>query len=375
MSTTKKNKQLTNPPSNADNNYIAIMAGGIGSRFWPKSRQSLPKQFLDILGTGQTLIQMTYERFKKIVAEDHIYIVTGENYVDLVKEQLPTIQDFQIVAEPARRNTGPCVAYMAHKLYAINPQANFVVAPSDHLILEPQKFAEAINKGLDFANKYDKLVTLGIRPTRPDTGYGYIQFLEENKPAEGVHKVKTFTEKPSLEIARTLLESGDFLWNAGIFIWSVASIIKAFGDYQSEINDLFKAGYGRYNTALEAAFIANAYAQCKNISIDYAIMEYANNVCVIPASFGWSDLGTWTSLWEQSERDPLNNAAKGNVVFYDSTSCLAVGSKEKLIVIQGLEECCIVDTEDVLLICKLADEQKIKDINMDIKHLKGKVFS
>lgn len=361
---------------NSANNYIAIMAGGIGSRFWPKSRESLPKQFLDILGTGQTLIQATYERFKRIVAEDHIYIITGENYVDLVKEQLPGIQDFQIVAEPARRNTGPCVAYIAHKLYDLNPQANFVVAPSDHLITETEEFARVIQKGLAFANKYDELVTLGIRPTRADTGYGYIQYLDEvSDKGEGVYKVKTFTEKPSFEIAKTLLESGDFLWNAGIFIWSAPSIIRSFERYQSELNDLFVAGYGRYNTAAEADFIVDAYAQCKNISIDYAIMEYADNVCVIPASFGWSDLGTWTSLWEQSERDRLGNAAKGNVIFYDSTHCLAVGNGKKMIVIQGLEECCIVDTEDVLLICKLADEQKIKEINMDIKHLKGKVFS
>ncbi len=355
------------------NNYIGIMAGGIGSRFWPQSRQKRPKQFLDILGTGKTLIQSTYERFKKIVPEDHIYIITGQNYVALVKEQLPTIQDHQIIAEPSRRNTGPCVAYMAHKLHALNPQANFVIAPSDHLITEEDVFATAINKALQFANSYDSLVTLGIRPTRPDTGYGYIQYLDNSEKNE-IYRVKTFTEKPSYEIAKTFLESGDFLWNSGIFIWSVGSILAAFAKYQPDINDLFKEGTDLYNTPQETAFIENTYAQCRNISIDYAIMEYANNVFVIPASFGWSDLGTWTSLWEKYPKDYANNSVADNVLLYDSAGCMVMAPDKKLVIVQGLEDCCVVDTEDVLLICKLADEQKIKDINAEVKRIKGKEY-
>lgn len=355
------------------NFYVAIMAGGIGSRFWPQSRVHRPKQFLDILGTGKTLIQMTYERFTKIVPESHIYIITGEMYVEEMKNQLPTIQDFQIVAEPARRNTGPCVAYIAYKLAAINPKATFIVAPSDHLILEHEAFSNCIYTALDFAESQDALVTLGIKPHRPDTGYGYIQYLDD-EPSGELYKVKTFTEKPNLELAQAFLKSGDFLWNSGIFIWNVQQIIAAFRNHAGEISELFEVENPSeiYNTDKETEFVHKAYSLCKNISIDYAIMEHAENVHVLPSSFGWNDLGTWTSLWENHEKDYFDNAVEGeNVMVYDTQNCVIMtNSNDKMIVVQGLEGYCVVDTEDVLMICRMKDEQKIKQINNDIKKSK-----
>ncbi|MEZ4886792.1 MAG: mannose-1-phosphate guanylyltransferase [Chitinophagales bacterium] len=361
-----------------DNNnfYVAIMAGGIGSRFWPQSRVHRPKQFLDILGTGKTLIQMTYERFAKIVPEDHIYIITGEMYVEEMKKQLPTIQDFQIVAEPARRNTGPCVAYIAYKLAAINPNATFIVAPSDHLILEADAFAAHIHKALNFAANKDALVTLGIKPHRPDTGYGYIQY-DEDKQVDELYKVKTFTEKPNLELAEAFLKSGDFLWNSGIFIWHVQHIIASFRNYASEINELFEVGVKEavYNTDKETDFVHKTYSLCKNISIDYAVMEHAENVYVLPSSFGWNDLGTWTSLWENHDKDYFGNAVEGeNVMLYDTQNCVVMAPNQKMVVLQGVKGLCVVDTEDVLMICKMKDEQKIKQINADIKDTKGTLY-
>lgn len=358
-----------------NNQYVAIMAGGIGSRFWPQSRVSFPKQFLDILGTGKTLIQSTYERFKQIVPEDHIYIVTGIPYVDLVKQQLPSIQNEQIVAEPARKNTGPCVAYIAHKLAARDPKATFVVAPSDHLITEEQDFKTAIQQALQFAATDEVLVTLGILPHRPDTGYGYIQYKEGEEPEKDIFKVKTFTEKPSLEIARTFLDSGDFLWNSGIFIWQAQSIIQAFQRFQPEINDLFKEGKALYNTPDEATFIKRVYGECKNISIDYAIMEDANNVYVRPSRFGWSDLGTWNSVWKQSPKDYLGNVTNSEeTLLYNAVNCLVQAPKGKLVVIQGLENFFVVDTKDALLICRADQEQAVKKIHGDIKRKKGEQY-
>ena len=356
------------------NFYVAIMAGGIGSRFWPQSRINRPKQFLDVLGTGKTLIQTTYERFAKIVPEDHIYIVTGEIYVEEMKKQLPTLQDFQIVAEPARRNTGPCVAYIAYKLAAINPDATFIVAPSDHLILEPDAFTEQIHKALDFAANQDALVTLGIKPHRPDTGYGYIQY-DEDKPSEELYKVKTFTEKPNLELAKVFIESGDFLWNSGIFIWHVQRIISAFRTHSAAISELFEEGEKIFNTEEEQAFVEKAYSLCRNISIDYAIMEHAENVYVLPSSFGWNDLGTWTSLWENHGKDYFDNAVEGeNVMLYDTQKSVIMAPKDKMVIVQGLEGYCVVDTEDVLMICRLEDEQKVKQMNADVKKAKGMKF-
>lgn len=357
------------------NTYIAIMAGGIGSRFWPQSRVNQPKQFLDILGTGESLIKMTFDRFAKIVPADHIFVVTNKQYVAQCEEHLPDIPKENILAEPIRRNTAPCIAYITYKLMAQNPYAKLVVAPSDHLIVKQDAFAEVIESGIDFVSSGNNLLTLGIRPTRPDTGYGYIQFLEEELEQQNVKHVKTFTEKPNLEIAQQFLDSGDFLWNSGIFLWSIQSIAHAFRQYLPEIAELFEAGKDKYNTDDEEAFITNAYSLCPKISIDYGIMEKAKNVFVMPSSFGWSDLGTWTSLWDNSDKDDDGNAIHSeNVMHYDSKNILVKAPKDKLVIVQGLENCCVIDTEDALLICQLNQEQKVKEINADIKKEKGETY-
>src|SRR6201996_3019119 len=279
------------------NYYAIIMAGGIGSRFWPISRTSYPKQFLDILGTGKTLIQNTYDRFLKVCPKENIYVVTNESYTSLVNQQLPDMADNQVLTEPVMRNTAPCIAYGCFKIETLNPDAQIVVAPSDHLILDEAAFIAAIEKSLQVASSKDCLVTLGIKPSRPDTGYGYIQFTDITI-GEDFHKVKTFTEKPTLEIAKTFLQSGDFLWNAGIFVWSAKAILHAFARFLPEMNEIFADARSVYNTENEKKHIHNAYQQCINISIDYGIMEKADNVYVLPSEFGWSDLGTWASIYD-----------------------------------------------------------------------------
>lgn len=355
-----------------ENNYVAIMAGGIGSRFWPKSRVSYPKQFLDILGLGKSLIQMTYERFLEVCPKENIYIVTNEIYADIVKEQLPDLSDHQILKEPLRRNTAPCVAYVASKIHAINPNANMVVAPSDHLVLKQEAFTKVINDALGIVSRNEILVTLGIVPTRPDTGYGYIQYNEgEGALEEQAHKVKLFTEKPSLDIAKQFIKSGDFLWNAGIFIWNVKSILNAFNEHLHDTYEVFHEGEGLYNTDKEAEFINIAYTRCTNISIDYGVMEKAENVYVIPAEFGWSDLGTWESLYTHYEKDYLKNAVSGDgVMIVDSANCMVMAPNDKLVVLQGLDGYCVVDTGDVLLVCERSREQEIKAITADVKKRK-----
>ena len=355
-------------------NYVAIMAGGIGSRFWPKSRIDKPKQFLDILGVGRSLLKMTYDRFRAIMPAENIFIVTNSGYIDLVKEQIPDIDDRQILGEPQRRNTAPCVAYASYKIRKIDPEARIVIAPSDHLILEEEKFLDVIENALAFLDEHDSLLTLGINPTRPDTGYGYIQFVESSREQD-FYKVKTFTEKPDLELAKTFLESGDFLWNSGIFIWKVETIIDAFEQHLSEVAEIFAEGHGLYNTTDETAFIEKAYSQCTNISIDYGIMEKAENVWVVPSSFGWSDLGTWTSLFEKYEKDYLGNAVHGkNVIVYDATNCMVMVPENKQVVLQGLDDFIVVDTDDVLLICRKDKEQDIKQITADIKRKFGNKY-
>ncbi|HAE13292.1 MAG: mannose-1-phosphate guanylyltransferase [Chitinophagales bacterium] len=357
-----------------DNVYVAIMAGGIGSRFWPESRASKPKQFLDILNTGETLIQTTFRRFLKIVAKDNIFIVTNEDYVGLILEQIPDVNPANILAEPARRNTAPCVAYVSHKIAAINPDARVVVAPSDHLILNEPKFLEFIGKALQHTETHDHLVTLGIHPTRPDTGYGYIQFTDR-EAAPGIFKVKTFTEKPNLELAVTFLRSGDFLWNAGIFIWKVEAILDAFDHHLQDMHQAFWQARKMFGHPEEKAAIEKAYSLCTNISIDYGIMEKADNVFVIPASFGWSDLGTWASLWNNYNRDYWGNAVKGKkVMIYDSKDCMVMAPDDKLVILQGLDEYIIIDQGDVLLICKKEHEQEIKNITADVKRRLGDRF-
>ncbi|MEX0813301.1 MAG: mannose-1-phosphate guanylyltransferase [Chitinophagales bacterium] len=357
-----------------ENNFVIIMAGGIGSRFWPKSRVALPKQFIDILGTGQSLIQMTYDRFKDICPPENIYVITNESYSGLVKAHLPQLDDKQIIKEPLRRNTAPCVAYAAHKILATNPDARMIVSPSDHFVERKDVFNEMMLRGLDFAGKNDALLTLGIVPTRPDTGYGYIQFIEDQNK-ERIYKVKTFTEKPTLEIAKEFLNSGDFLWNSGIFIWSAKSIYKAFEKLEPEMHEIFAEGAEYYNTDKEAVFIKKAYTQCTNESIDYAIMEKSDNVYVLPADFGWSDLGTWQSLYEKYEKDYLGNAVSGsNVLVRDAANSMVMVPDNKLVVLQGLDGYCVIDTGDVLLICQKEKEQEIKEITAEVKKRKGEKY-
>jgi len=351
------------------------MAGGIGSRFWPMSRTSLPKQFHDVLGTGSTLLQLTVARYLPICPIENILIVTNAGYKDLVKEQLPDLNDDQILLEPSRKNTAPCVAYAVYKINAINNNANVIVAPSDHLIVKEIDFQQTIQKAIQKAESENCLLTIGIKPSRPDTGYGYIQFEDDNNPNEPIKKVQTFTEKPPLDIAKRFIESGEFYWNSGMFIWNVKSIISAFESHLPELNKLFSAGIGKYSTADEEQFINEIYPLCKNISIDHGIMEKAKNVYVILADLGWSDLGTWGSLYTHVEKDNANNAIIGNnVLTYDSRDNIVMMPKNKLAVIQGLVDYIVVESNDTLLICKKQDEQKIKQFVNDIKVEKGGEF-
>lgn len=349
------------------------MAGGIGSRFWPMSRTQHPKQFIDILGTGETLIQQTYNRLKRICPEENIYIVTNEIYKDLTREQLVGIADEQIICEPTMRNTAPCIAYANYKIAAKNPDANIIVAPSDHLILKEDEFIRVMEMALDHTSQNDCLLTLGITPSRPDTGYGYIQFLENNETE--IKQVKTFTEKPNLDLAKKFIDSGDFCWNSGMFIWSLKSIQKAFETLLPEVDDVFKDGLGKYNTLEEYDFIQSAYSTCKNISIDYGIMEKSKNVFVISADIGWSDLGTWGSIYTHLPLDDNKNAIVGkNVMMYDSANNIVNVPQDKLVVLQGLEDYIIVESDSILLVCKKEDEQKIKRFVADVKESKNEKF-
>lgn len=350
------------------------MAGGIGSRFWPMSRTAYPKQFIDMLGTGKSLIQWTYHRFKKIVPPENIYFITNQMYIDTLQQQIPEASPENIISEPSRKNTSPCAAYFAHKIMAKNPDANIIMSPADHLIMDEEAFEKTAKNALDFVSQHKALVTLGIKPTRPDTGYGYIQYNVQDE-VDGVNKVKTFTEKPSLELARTFLKSGDFLWNSGIFVWNVKSIVDALETYQPELNEVFLQATEVYNTAEEKDYISKLYSQCTNISIDYGIMEKAKNVYVIPSYFGWSDLGTWESAYDNSNKDYLGNAVYGeNVMVIDSNECMVKAPDDKLLVLQGLEKYIVIDTKDILLICERSREQQIKEYVAEVKRNKGERF-
>jgi len=358
-------------------NYCIIMAGGVGTRFWPMSRTVRPKQFIDILGTGSTLIQQTYQRFMGICPPENVFVVTHELYKDLVLEQLPDLTEEQVLLEPFRRNTAPCIAYAAYKIYSRDPGANLVVAPSDHLILREDIFREKISTAMKAAAENDWLVTLGIKPSRPDTGYGYIQFdFNTADPRyDKLRKVKTFTEKPNYELAMAFLESGEFLWNSGIFIWSMKSILQAFDDHLPEVGDLFKKGREIYYSPEESAFIRNTYALCKSISVDYGIMEKAGNVFVIESDFGWSDLGTWGSLHELRQKDDKRNAITGkNVLTYDTNNSIIVMPDNKLAVLQGLDNYIVVEHDDILLVCRKEDEQQLRQIVNDVKMQKGEEY-
>ena len=352
------------------NNYVIIMAGGIGSRFWPFSRKNMPKQFQDILETGTTLIQQTAARFRNICPNENIYVVTNEIYYDLVKQQLPFMEDQQILLEPYMRNTAPCIAYATKKISLKNPNANLIIAPADHIITEEENFEKCILGALETTAQKDILVTLGIRPTRPDTGYGYIQVSTEEQLGI-VSKVKTFTEKPNLEAAKVFLESGEFVWNAGIFIWRVAVILENFKKQLPDIFTPFHSITDAFFTDKEAECIKEVYYQCRNISIDYGIMENAKNVYVLPSSFGWSDLGTWKSFYELSQKDENQNVIHGNVMAYETTNTIIKTTPNRLIITQGLDNYIVAEKDGVLVICQKDKEQEIKQYLSSVKDTYG----
>lgn len=346
------------------------MAGGIGSRFWPVSRNSMPKQFLDIMGTGRSFLQDTFRRFEKIVPAENILIVTSEQYEGLVKEQLPRMKSENILLEPHRRNTAPCIAYATYKLYKKNPGAVVVVAPSDHLIVNEDVFLDTLSCALSFAADHNDLFTLGIKPTRPETGYGYIQTNKarvRNVNGYISYSVKTFTEKPNKELAKVLLESGEFLWNSGIFVWNLEAIKGELEKFLPDIANPFKDGIPYYYTVEEKGYIKGIYEACNGISIDYGVMERTDKSWVFEASFGWSDLGTWDSLYVQSEKDEKNNMISvGESMIEDVNNSIIVSNeKEKLVVIKGLKDYMVVNTDDVLMICP-KDDTSFKNIITDL---------
>ena len=379
------------------NNYCVIMAGGVGSRFWPFSREEKPKQFLDFFGTGRSLLQMTVDRFRPLIPIENMFIVTNVAYKQMILEQVPDLSEGQILCEPARRNTAPCIAYATAHIRAIclkragltaqtqdwsrpEMQANIVVAASDHLILEEDKFRQTISKAFDFVSQNKAICTLGMQPTRPETGYGYIQFvadklneveslklkversrLDESGELKDIYPVKTFTEKPNLEMAKVFLESGDFLWNSGIFIWNLQTISEAFRYLLPEVADRFREGELLMGTEKEEKFIEQIFPKCPNISIDYGIMEKANNVFVLPSSFGWSDLGTWGSLYELSEKDSEGNVSlHSEAHFYEATGNIVVLEPGKKVIVQGVDDMIIAEEKGALLVCKKSEEQRIK---------------
>ena len=353
------------------NNYAVIMAGGIGSRFWPMSKASLPKQFLDILGTGETLIQQTFRRLQKICPAENILIVTNKNYKNLCLEQLADVVEKNILCEPAMRNTAPCVAYAAFKIQSENPDANMVIAASDHIITKEDEFVRVMNDCLEISATNDVLLTIGITPSRPDTGYGYIQFIDQGLAKnKKVRKVKTFTEKPNQELALNFIDSGDFLWNSGMFVWSAKSITLAYRKYLHDMYAVFEEGKSFYNTEEEEEYIDRVFPGCKNISIDYGVMEKSDKVYVYPADFGWSDLGTWGSLYAHLELDEHQNAIQGNkVMLYNSSDNIVNVPKDKLVVLQGLSGYIVVESEGTLLVCKKEDEQQIKQFVADVNNI------
>ncbi len=355
------------------NNYCIIMAGGIGSRFWPFSRNNRPKQFLDFFGTGRSLLQMTFDRFSRLMPVENILIVSNILYRDLILEQLPEIKPSQVLLEPNRRNTAPCIAYAVNRIKSMTDKANIVVAPSDHLIMKEIDFIDAIKTGLDFVEHNDSLLTLGIKPSRPETGYGYIQIDEGDS---SLRKVKTFTEKPNAELAQIFFETGEFFWNSGIFLWNLQTIDHAFHSLLPEVALKFDGGKNVYNTVDEQKFIDDMYATCPNISIDYGIMEKAANVHVLCSDFGWTDLGTWGSLYEMSEKDvDANVTLKCKTMFYESKNNIVALPPDKLAVIQELDGYIVAESDNVLLICKLEDEQRIRQFVNDVNVNQNGQFS
>jgi len=346
------------------NLYIVLMAGGIGTRFWPYSRNSRPKQFLDVLGIGKTLLQASYDRFVPLCPKENIFVVTNEEHAQLTHAQLPDLDVSQILTEPMRKNTAPCIAFASHKIARLNPNAVVVVSPADHLIINEVDFQQTIIKCLERAKDDDKLITLGMKPTRPETGYGYIQYIEGK---HSLKKVKTFTEKPELALAKTFLESGEFVWNAGIFVWRVSAILAAFQKYLPEMAEVFEEASSKLGTPEEKTALQTAYLQTKNISIDYGIMEKADNVYVWLCSFPWSDLGSWNSLHDNSTRDSNNNAVDADCLIYETRNSVVKGDKDKLIVVQGLNGYLVGAFDNVVIVCEKEKEELFRKIVSDLK--------
>ena len=347
---------------NSKNTYGLIMAGGVGSRFWPLSTSENPKQFLDVLGIGKSLLRLTFERLQKFIPAEHIYILTNTSYEALVLEQLPELTSSQVLCEPERKNTAPCIAYAAAKIHALDPNATLLISPADHLIINEARFEEIIRTAWQTAQD-GKLVTLGIEPTRPDTGYGYIEFEKTEQTQKGsACPVLQFREKPNLATAQAFLDAGNFFWNAGIFVWKSAIILEALAQYQSDIYQIFSAQPEVYGSAQEIAFLKDAFAACPDISIDFAVMEKAQNVSMVLADFDWSDLGTWGSLTTHLDKDTQQNSIIGqNVYAFDSENCLINVPHNKTVLLDGLQDYIVIDTADKLMVLRLSNEQKLKE--------------
>ena len=353
------------------NTYCVIMAGGVGARFWPKSRKSMPKQFLDILGTGKTFIRSTFERFLPVVPAENFIVVTNRDYKSLVLNQIPELAENQVLCEPIGRNTAPCIAYAAYSLLGKDPEARMIVTPSDHLVLNETSFHVIINECLEFATQQGALMTVGIHPSRPETGYGYIQ----KSNSDVISRVKCFTEKPNQELAQTFIDCGEFFWNSGIFVWSVKAIVEAFEKYLPEHHALFYSKLNDYGTERERVAIEQVFSECKAISIDYGVMEKADNVYVRCGDFGWSDVGTWGSVYQLSEKDKDENAVVAEACYTYSTERTFISlPKGKVAVVKGLKDYIVVDTPDALLICPRSEEQSIKNYIDDVRFNNGEKF-
>lgn len=352
------------------NNHLVIMAGGVGSRFWPMSTADHPKQFIDVLGVGKSLLQLTVERFESICNPENVWVVTNKKYAATVHEQLPDIPTSHILCEPCRRNTAPCIAYVSWRIKSKDPKANIVVSPSDHVVLNTQEFRRVVNDCLKFTADSDAIVTLGMKPTRPETGYGYIQAdLSANSLRnKSIFRVDSFREKPDLETAKQYISKSNYFWNAGIFIWNVSTIVNAFRIYQPQMAKIFESLLPIYDTDMEQEAIDLKFPECENISVDYAIMEKADEIFVCPANFGWSDLGTWGSLQEQSKKDLSGNVTIGqDISLFESFNCIIHTTQEKKVVVQGLDGYIVAENNNTLLICKLSEEQRIKQFSGEDK--------
>lgn len=351
---------------NVSNNNLVIMAGGVGSRFWPMSTQEKPKQFIDVLGCGRTFIQLTFDRFKGVVAPENVWVVTSANYFEIVKEQLPEIPESNILLEPCRRNTAPCIAYVSWRIKKKNPKANLIISPSDHIVLDTEEFKKVINSALDFTADSDAIVTLGMQPTRPETGYGYIQadLSSASLRNNNIYRVDAFKEKPNLDTAKVYVSKKEYFWNSGIFVWNVNTIVNALRIYQSDIAEIFDGMMPYLGTSSEQEMINEKFPLCNNISIDYAVMEKADEIFVYPANFGWSDVGTWGSLQTIVDKDSRGNALVGdNIKVYETQNCIIHTTEEKKVVVQGLDGYIVAEKGDTLLICKLSEEQRIKEFS------------